>query len=186
MNVTRQVLDNRGHALLPQIKAAYEARDEPHLASLTHKWLHLMQLEDSLLATDRWFLLGPWLDAPRAWAKDSTEQRALNYDAHSILTTWGDRDPSRNLDDYANKDWSGLLGTLYYQRWKIYFDSLTAALKTNTEPQLIDWFAIEDAWNRQPNHFVLTPRGDAYTQASLIYQQLRTQVVDWNKTRSQH
>lgn len=177
VNVTRQILDNRSHALLPHIKAAYEARDEPHLASLTHEWLHLMQLEDSLLATDKWFLLGPWLDAPRVWAKGGNEERALNYDAHTILTTWGGRDPSRNLDDYANKDWSGLIGTLYYQRWKVYFDSLAAALKTNAEPRVIDWFAIEDAWNRQPNHFPLTPRGDAYTQASIVYQELRTQGV---------
>ena len=186
VNITRQILDNRSHVLLPQIKAAYEARDEPLLASLTHEWLHLMQLEDSLLATDKWFLSGPWLDAPRDWAKGSTEEKALSYDAHSILTTWGDRDPSRNLGDYANKDWSGLVGTLYYQRWKIYFESLTAALKTTTEPRLIDWFAMEDAWNRRPNSFALAPRGDAYTQASVIYRELLTQAVDWSKAHSQH
>ena len=174
VNVTRQVIDNRGGALLPEIKAAYDAKNQAQFASLTHEWLHLMKAEDSLLATDKWFLLGPWLEATKPWASNSAEQKALDYDMHSILTTWGGRGPAKSLHDYANKDWSGLVGTLYYQRWKRYFDDLGTALKTGSNPKPIDWFAMEDAWNCQPDHFALVPHGDAYAQASAIYKELRT------------
>lgn len=181
VNITRQVLDNRGHALLPQIKAAYEAKDQPRFDLLSHEWLHLMQAEDTLLATNRWFLLGPWLEAPKSWARNKAEEKALEYDAHSILTTWGNRSEGSSLNGYANKDWSGLVGTLYYDCWHRYFDSLDTAMKTQTEPKRIDWVVMGDAWNRQPNHFPLVPHGDAYTQASAIYNYLQARPAYWIK-----
>ncbi|MGH9585455.1 MAG: alpha-N-acetylglucosaminidase [Acidobacteriaceae bacterium] len=187
VNLTRQVIDNRGRALLPGIKAAFDAKDQTQFALLTHEWLRLMKEEDSLLATNKWFLLGPWLDATKPWASNSVEKKALDYDMHSILTTWGGRGPAEDLHDYANKDWSGLVGTLYYQRWKSYFDDLDTALKTNSNPKPIDWFAMEDAWNRQPDHFALVPHGDAYAQASAIYKELRSRHADWsNAAQTQH
>ncbi len=186
VNITRQILDNRGHALFLQIKAADQAGDQARFAALTQQWLHLMRAEESLVATNQWFLLGPWLEAPKSWASSPAEQTALVYDARSLLTTWGDREVSGHLHDYANKDWSGLVGTLYYQRWKLFFDSLAAAMKTNTEPKPIDWFAVEDAWNRQPDHFRLTPQGDAYSQALAIYKELRSKPVDWSTVNYLH
>ena len=186
VNVTRQILDNRGRALQYQLAAAYAAKDQAGFASLSQQWLHWMRTEDSLLATNRWFLLGPWLQTPKSWASNPAEQKALEYDAQSLLTTWGDREASEHLHDYANKDWSGLVGTLYYQRWKLYFDSLDTALKTKIEPKPIDWFAVEDAWNRQPDHFQMTPHGDAYAQALGIESELRSHPADWSKVRYMH
>ncbi len=186
VNITRQVLDNRGYGLLPQIQAAYIAKDEPRFAVLTKQWLHLMSEENSLLETNRWFLLGPWLEGPKRWAGNSAEEEALEYDAHSILTTWGGRSESADLHDYANKDWAGLVGTLYSQRWRLYFESLDRALKTNNEPEPIDWFAVEDRWNREPDHFALTSNGDAYAQASAIYNDLLSQPADWSKVSYIH
>lgn len=179
VNLTRQIIDNRGRALLPEIKAAYDAKNETRFAALTQEWLHLMKAEDSLLATDRWFLLGPWLEQTKPWASSSAEQNALDYDMHSILTTWGGREQAEDLHDYADKDWSGLVGTLYYQRWSSYFDDLDTALKTNASPKPIDWFAMEDAWNRKPDHYAITPHGDAHAQASAIWKELSARPADW-------
>ncbi len=186
VNIARQTVDNRAYALLPQIGNAYRARDEAKFASLTQEWLHLMKAEESLLATNRWFLLGPWLEAPKSWAGSPTEEKALQYDVRSLLTTWGDRQVSEHLHDYANKDWSGLVGDLYYQRWKLYFDSLAIAMRTNTEPKPVDWFAVENAWNLRPDHSVLIPHGDPYAQASAIYQELRSHPVDWSHVKYLH
>ncbi|MGC9199127.1 MAG: alpha-N-acetylglucosaminidase C-terminal domain-containing protein [Acidobacteriaceae bacterium] len=133
------------------------------------------------METNRWFLLGPWLEAPKRWAGNSAEEEALEYDAHSILTTWGDRSESTDLHDYANKDWASLVGTLYSQRWRLYFESLDRALKTNGKSEPIDWFTVEYRWNREPDHFALAPNGDAYAQASAIYSELRGQRADWSK-----
>ncbi|MEO6965864.1 MAG: alpha-N-acetylglucosaminidase TIM-barrel domain-containing protein, partial [Acidobacteriaceae bacterium] len=186
VNITRQILDNRGRALQYQLAAAYAAKDQAQFVSLSQQWLQWMRTEDSLLATNQWFLLGPWLQAPKSWASSPEEKKAMEYDAHSILTTWGGPEASKQLHDYANKDWSGLIGTLYYQRWKLYFDRLDTVLKTKAEPKPIDWFAIEDAWNRQPDYFQLTPNGDTYAQALVIEKELRDHPADWSKTNYMH
>ena len=72
----------------------------------------------------------------------------LNYDARSILTTWGDRKASEyGLHEYGNRDWAGLTGDYYMPRWKTYFDSLSVSLKTGEPPKPIDWYAFGDRWN---------------------------------------
>ena len=68
--------------------------------------LHCMQLLNSLLQTNESFLLGRWLQSIPAWASSTAELAQLNYDAPSILTTWGNRKASEfGLRDYANRDW---------------------------------------------------------------------------------
>ncbi len=94
VDVARQVMSNESRAMLPQIKAAYETRDKAAFAKLTAEWLHRMQLQNDLLQTNESFLLGRWLSYVPPWASSPAELARLNYDARSILTTWGDRHAS--------------------------------------------------------------------------------------------
>ncbi len=171
-DLTRQVLANEARALLPRIKSAYEGKDRPAFKSLTTQWLTDMDLEDKLLATNEYFLLGRWLGYVPAWASTSAEAANLNYDARSILTTWGDRTASADLHEYGNKDWAGLVRTYYAPRWKLYFASLDVALATGKPPQPIDWYAFGDAWNRSAAHFDETPAADTYAISLAIARQL--------------
>jgi hypothetical protein len=52
VDVARQVLANESHAMLPQIKAAYDAHDRATFVALTQHWLQRMQLLNNLLATN--------------------------------------------------------------------------------------------------------------------------------------
>jgi len=68
----------------------------------------MMDLEDQLLATNR---TSCWCvdELGRSVGENNRERRQLEYDARSILTTWGDRHASESgLHDYGNRDWSGL------------------------------------------------------------------------------
>ena len=86
-----------------------------------------MQLLDNLLRTNQYFLLGRWLSYVPPWAISPAELSPLNYDARSILTTWGDRKASEaGLHEYANRDYAGLTSDYYAPRWQLYFDSLLA------------------------------------------------------------
>jgi alpha-N-acetylglucosaminidase len=161
-DVTRQVLANESRRLLPLIRAAYEAKDREALQKLTSEWMHDMELEDQILATSEYFLLGRWLSYVPAWASSPEDLAHIQYDAHSILTTWGDRTASEDLHEYGNRDWSGLISSYYAPRWKMYFESLDAALTTGTEPKAIDWYAFGDEWNRSTRPFPKEPSGDTY------------------------
>jgi alpha-N-acetylglucosaminidase len=133
----------------------------------------MMDLEDTLLESNRYFLVGPWLSAVSPWADNETELRQLQYDARSILTTWGDRGPSEfGLHDYANKDWAGLTRDYYRPRWQLYFDGLDHSLSTGSPPKPIDWFAVGEAWNRQLTPYPGQASGDTYSIAAQVAREL--------------
>ncbi|MEU3749306.1 MULTISPECIES: alpha-N-acetylglucosaminidase [Streptomyces] len=162
VDVARQALTNRGRVLLPRIRTAYEAKDTARFRELVAEWNAQLELLGRLVASDRRFLLGPWLADARAWGTDRAERDRLEYDARSILTTWGGRVPSEagGLHDYANREWAGLVQDVYAPRWAAYFASLDTALTNRTDPQPIDWFARDDAWARGHEPYATAPTGD--------------------------
>jgi alpha-N-acetylglucosaminidase len=175
VDIARQTLANESRVLLPQIKAAYDSRNRARFDALTQRWLQLMDLQDELLSTNRFFLVGTWLDQVPPWASTPDELARLNIDARSILTTWGDRKASEDagLHDYGNKDWAGLTRDYYRLRWTTYFRALDTALRTGAAPQAVDWFAVGDAWNHGQQHYPEQPEGDAYEVATRIARTLK-------------
>jgi alpha-N-acetylglucosaminidase len=174
VDVARQTLANESRLLLPQIKDAYDTKDRARFETLTQRWLQLMELQDRLLATNRYFLVGRWLSWVKPWAATPEEYARLDDDARSLLTTWGDRKASEgaSLHDYGNKDWAGLTRDYYRLRWQAYFSSLDVALRTGAPPKPIDWFAMGDAWNRGTQSYSDRPVGDAYEVATQIARRL--------------
>lgn len=174
VDVARQVMANESRVMLPKIHAAYASGDRRGFASLTQQWLHRMHLQDELLRTNPYFLLGRWLSYVPPWASSPAEQKQLNYDARSILTTWGDRTASEaGLHEYANRDYAGLTSTYYAPRWQLYFQSLQAGMDDpSSAPKPIDWYAFGDAWNRRQTTYAANPVGDSYAAAMAIAEDL--------------
>lgn len=175
-DVARQVIANEGRRLLPEIKAAYEAKNSAQFHSLTAEWMRDMDLQDNLVGTNEYFLLGRWLSYLPPWEVTPSERSMVNYDARSILTTWGDRSASeRELHEYASKDWAGLIRDYYIPRWQIFFASLDTAMKTNMPPAKIDWYAFGDKFNRSTKEYSAQPSGDTYAAAMRIAEALGVQ-----------
>ena len=148
VDVARQTLANEARRMLPDLKDR-------------KSWLTMLDLEDKLLATNRFFLLGTWLAPVEKWASSRAEARRLDYDARSILTTWGDRKASEEgkLHDYGNKDWAGLTRDYYKKRWELFF-------KDSAKP--VDWYQFGDKWNRSTKRYSDRPHGDSYAAAREI------------------
>ncbi|MEU4144926.1 alpha-N-acetylglucosaminidase [Streptomyces parvulus] len=170
VDVARQALANRSRFLLPRIKTAYDSADLTRFRALAAEWKSDLALLDRLLATDARFLLGPWLEDARSWGRTPAERAAAEFDARSILTTWGHRSGSDTggLRDYANREWSGLVRDFYAVRWSTYLDSLDTALATGRPPAVIDWFALENAWNQERDRYPVRPSGDPVTAATAV------------------
>jgi alpha-N-acetylglucosaminidase len=140
---------------------------------LSDGWLRMMDLENTLLATNSCFLLGPWLNWVTPWAANEDELRRLQYDARSILTTWGDRTASEaGLHDYGNKDWAGLVSGYYRLRWQVYLQQLDESLQTGRDPGAIDWFQIGERWNRSMTQYAAQPHGDSWLEARRVVHEL--------------
>ncbi|WP_263414255.1 alpha-N-acetylglucosaminidase [Terriglobus aquaticus] len=172
VDLARQVLANDARRQLPLIRSAYESKDRDAFKARTAEWLRSMDTMDALLATNQYFLLGRWLSYLPAWAAPGAGRAAIELDARSILTTWGDREASKDLHEYGNKDWAGLVRTYYEPRWRLYFDSLDHGLETNSPPVPIDWYAFGERWNHGTESFSAQPTGDAYGMASKVAESL--------------
>ncbi|MBL1083599.1 alpha-N-acetylglucosaminidase C-terminal domain-containing protein [Streptomyces actinomycinicus] len=174
VDIARQALVNRSRVLLPLIKAAHDSKNTTRFTALVAEWQKDEQLLDKLLATDSRFLLGPWLEAAKSWAKTDSEKARLEYDARSIITTWGDTAArSAQVHDYANREWSGLVSDFYAMRWQKYFESLAAG-----SPKPLDWFAIEDAWAHEHETYPTTPTGDPVAMAIQVDKTLSSAAAD--------
>jgi alpha-N-acetylglucosaminidase len=177
VDVARQTLANESRVLLPQIQAAYAAKDRARFGTLTARWLKLMDLQDELLGTERAFLVGTWLSQVAPWASSPAERARLEYDARSLLTTWGDRKASEDakLHDYGNRDWAGLTRDYYRARWQAYFRALDEELHTGRAAAPIDWFAMGEAWNRGTQKYPDRPAGDPIQVATRVAQALEVE-----------
>ncbi|MFT3791356.1 MAG: alpha-N-acetylglucosaminidase [Rudaea sp.] len=170
VDVARQTLANESRRLLPLIEAAYEAKDRPRFKALTGEWTRDIQLQESLLRTNDYFLLGAWLARVPPWASSQQELAQLDYDARSIMTTWSDRrsQDARGLWDYANRDWAGLTADYYLPRWRMYFASLERSLATGKPPETIDWYAVGERFNRSMKTYPAKAEGDPWRAALAI------------------
>ena len=165
VDVARQVVANHTRTLLPAINAAYQARDLGKVERLTGRWLRQLTLLDELLGTDSHFLFGAWQRAAELQGVGPAEAAALRYDVRSLVTGWA---AGTTLQDYACRDWNGLVGDYYAGRWRTFFGNLIAALKTNAPMAAIDWTEIANQWARNDTEYPSKPRGNAYVLASRI------------------
>jgi alpha-N-acetylglucosaminidase len=77
---------------------------------------------DELLLTNDHFLLGNWLGAARRLSYGNGSYAAyLERNARNQITLWG---PTGEINDYASKQWGGLVGGYYMSRWESFVDYL--------------------------------------------------------------
>jgi alpha-N-acetylglucosaminidase len=160
-DLTRQVIVNRGRALLPKIRRAFEVKDQARFTALTTRWLDLMRLADRAEGTHAAFMLGPRLANAIANGTNANEPMQLVRNAVNLLTNWGtEAGFYSGLRDYANRDWNCLTGTYYLPRWAAYFDGLQRQLAGGSAP-VIDWYRFgEDFTDSDHSSCATTPMGD--------------------------
>jgi alpha-N-acetylglucosaminidase len=72
------------------------------------------------------------MKSARNWAKSSnnaTYAAYLEYNARNQITLWG---PTGQINDYASKQWAGLIGTYYLPRWQMFTQYLVDVKNNGT------------------------------------------------------
>ena len=164
VDISRQVLANRGLATYRKMVAAFQAKDKDAFHQSSNEFLALLRAQDELLATRKEFMLGTWLEAAKAMARTDAERALYEKNARTQITYWGPDNPTTELHDYANKEWSGLLRDFYLPRWEMFIADLNAQLdgKPATE---VNYFKFEKHWTEQHNQFPAKPVGDPVAAA---------------------
>ena len=77
---------------------------------------------DSLLFTNENYLLSTWISDAKQWAHGNASYAAyLEYSARNQITLWG---PDGEINDYASKQWAGVVGEYYGARWEAFISTL--------------------------------------------------------------
>lgn len=156
-DLIRQVLSNRGKVLYEQMNEAIKTKDPESFRALSSDFLHLLKMQDELLSRSTHFRLDDRLAKYNSFGQTKTDRQQAIRNAKMQYTIWGpDSNPTTNLHEYAHKEWSGLLGTLYYDRWKLFIDYQLKKLQ-GIRTEAPDYFEIEKRWIDAPT-IPSTPR----------------------------
>lgn len=121
VDVTRQSAADAFYEYLQTIRAAFEARDTKKYDKMTARFLDMITDLDTMLATQPQFRLGTWVGQARDRAKGKEKEHETVL-AKTLITTWCGEIQTWNLNDYSNRQWSGLIRDFYRPRWKCFFD----------------------------------------------------------------
>ena len=188
VDIVRQAMDDQARLQYLHTIADYNGMDRKAFSQDSTRYLHMLLLQDSLLATRREFRLGHWLERARDKGKTPEEKKLYEWNARVQITTWGNRTcaDKGGLRDYAHKEWQGMLKDFYYMRWHTYLDALSKQMTASMRPDTtalgggqnadktsselfamalpkgpaIDWYALEEPWTRKENIYSSEPSGD--------------------------
>lgn len=171
VHVARQVLANQAAAQHEEIVRAWKAGDLSALRQRSQPFLQTMNDLDELLATRREFLLGCWLEDAKRWGTTDAERARYEWNARRVLTLWG-QGPA--INDYARKQWSGMVSDYYRPRWEQLLVRAATSLEQGTtwdqqafQTELQDWTR---QWSDRREVYPTEPRGDSLDVARALWQ----------------
>jgi alpha-N-acetylglucosaminidase len=171
VDITRQVLANYASVLHQQLILDYQNKDLTAFRTSSQRFLELLSDMDELLATRKDFLLGCWLESAKSWGTTQEEKQLYERNARDLITLWGDKDC--RLNEYACKQWSGMLCGFYQVRWAAFLREAERCLvkhrtfnhKKFTE-EMKSW---EWKWVNSNTCFPTETQGDPINVARRIY-----------------
>ncbi|MEO9146494.1 MAG: alpha-N-acetylglucosaminidase [Ginsengibacter sp.] len=164
IDLTRQVISNKGMEIYKLMISAFNANNKQDFRKYSDEFLKLMRMQDNLLLTDRDFRLSTWINSAYDFGQTPEDKKLAVRNAKIQISYWGSNNPKTDLHDYANKEWGGLIGTLYLQRWQQFINYLNEKLE-GKEPQEPDYFTMEKEWADSPYQFRVPSKEDAVTKS---------------------
>jgi alpha-N-acetylglucosaminidase len=171
VDLTRQVLANYASPLQRKFLEAYKNKDLASFKTYSSQFIELIKDMDKLLSTRKDFLLGIWISDARKWGSNEMEKNLYEFNAKDLITLWGNKNCP--LNEYACRQWSGLLNDFYKPRWQQFFSKLEEAILNNKEvdmddftDQIKNW---EWKWVNQRKDYPLKTTGNPVNVSKELY-----------------
>ena len=190
VNFTRQLLGNYSFAIFSAYKQAYKKGDINTMHEKERLMLSIMEDVDRLCATQNTFLMGKWIEEARAKGGNNPEEiKYYEQNARNLLTTWGEK--AALLNDYASRQWNGLVGSFYAQRYKIFFAAVNKAMiegkefgeKEEKEAQKTITDFEEKWWKDCIGEFPSKPQGDGVAISRELVAKWKPLIMANNDTK---
>ena len=174
VDVIRQSLSDLFSSLYEkQLLNSVKNKDINLFLETSIKMIEIIDDLDVLLGTCKEFLLGKWLEDAEKWGgSNESDIKHYRLNAKNQLTMWG---PASNINDYASKQWNGLMKKYYLVRWNVFFEMIHKSLMDekkfdqNEYDIIVGKFEVE--WNYELNDkYLLKTDGDSIEIATILYE----------------
>ena len=197
VDIGRQCLTDLFYDMYRMYSLAYEKytgsgiNSTQEMSSIANEMVTLLTSIDGYLGTNINFLLGQWIESARnSSASNSTEDvvNNLEFNARNQITMWG---PHQNIEDYASKEWSGLVEDYYKQRWSLFLDYGISVVSSGTQFNSTDYqskrFEMEQSFSETIKSYPTSPSGDLMSMTEALmdkympdYSQRYYQIMNTN------
>jgi alpha-N-acetylglucosaminidase len=171
VNVASQTLANYALVLNNAMISDYNAHDIKAFDKSSSEFLGVIADIDGFAATRNERLIGKWIKDAKSFGADETQRRYYEQNARTILTTWGEK--GKLLNDYANRNWAGLIKGYYLERWQLFVKDLKVSLNSKTafdaaafHEKITDF---EWNWTLSNEEYSSKPVGDSLGIADELY-----------------
>ncbi len=154
----RQVWADKGDAAYDSLIRSINSQDKNRMDKASSTFLEMINIQNELLGNSPYFTLNRWLQQAKNYGVKLPDSENVMYNAKAQITFWGpDNNPKTTLRDYAHKEWNGLLGSLYVDRWKLFIEN--AKEGKFTKPQ--DFYNMEVNWSKKQEMYVPTKSSES-------------------------
>ena len=161
ITVLQQVLSNTAQDVHLEMVDAYKNKDLTEFKKKSAEFLKIADLMDKVLSSNKYYLLGRWIEQAKALALNTDDFTKMLYEvnAKSLITTWGSYNQCETggLRDYSNRQWSGLVGDFYKCRWEHWITNRINELESKPYEEKTDWFSWEWRWVRNSKLYSCEP-----------------------------
>ncbi len=142
----RQVWADKGDDAYARLVSAVNYQDKERIKKSGEAFINMVKIQDELLGNSKFFTLNRWLDEAVDFGKNLPDAENVMYNSKGQITFWGpDNLPRTSLRDYAHKEWNGLMGSLYLDRWKVFVENSINGKISNPE----DFYRMEVEWSKK-------------------------------------
>lgn len=167
VNIGRQALGNLFFHYRKQFTLCYTIGDKAQARVWAKRMDELIADYNRLLACEKHFSMGAWIEQARAMGYDDAEKDYYELNARTLLTTWGNK--GGILNDYANRGWSGLTDTYYRVRWQRFtaavLDAMERGVPFSQEAYRDDITEFEYQWTLRKDKLPIVSGEDAVAVA---------------------
>lgn len=146
--IARQLLGDLFYVKKKELDKAYHEQDIDKMKDVFQEMGYIILYMDGVNSEHPFCTMDKWIEQARDLGIAPEVKDYYEMNARRLVTTWGG-----DLNDYSCRNWAGLIGSYYFNRWLAYFNYLIATTEqhgTYDHAVLKQEIAtIQDAWPTQ-------------------------------------
>lgn len=169
-DLTRQAMSDWSQSMHGELALAFKNKEIQEFRKKSKKYLFAILDLDTLLSSKPLFTVSHYLYHARNRANSAHQAKLYEWNARNIITQWGAKNTV--LNNYAQRQYSGLMRDLYYPRWKVFFEDAVKSLEQNSElndSTILKISDLEDDWVKSQKEYTGKNNQNYVSVARKIY-----------------